>query len=42
MKAGKGRHEALREAQLEMLATSKYQHPNYWASFVASGDWTPF
>ncbi|MUG97659.1 CHAT domain-containing protein [Scytonema sp. UIC 10036] len=41
LKAGKGRHEALREAQLSMLATPKYQHPNYWASFVASGDWTP-
>nr|WP_272819434.1 CHAT domain-containing protein [Scytonema hofmannii] len=41
LKASQGRHEALREAQLEMLATPKYQHPKYWASFVASGDWTP-
>ncbi|MDF5721778.1 MAG: CHAT domain-containing protein [Rhizonema sp. PD37] len=41
LKAGKGRHEALQDAQLEMLSNPKYQHPYYWASFVASGDWTP-
>ncbi|WP_238361036.1 CHAT domain-containing protein [Iningainema tapete] len=41
LKAGKGRHEALRAAQLEMLSNPSYQHPYYWASFVPSGDWTP-
>ncbi|MDF5714359.1 MAG: CHAT domain-containing protein [Rhizonema sp. NSF051] len=41
LKAGKGRHEALRDAQLEMLKNPSYQHPFYWASFVPSGDWTP-
>ncbi|QSJ20056.1 tetratricopeptide repeat protein [Nostoc sp. UHCC 0702] len=41
LKAGKGRHEALREVQLEFLSNPKYQHPFYWASFVPSGDWTP-
>ncbi|MDR9897526.1 CHAT domain-containing protein [Aetokthonos hydrillicola Thurmond2011] len=41
LKAGKGRHEALRFAQLEMLSNQDYQHPYFWASFVPSGDWTP-
>jgi CHAT domain-containing protein len=40
LKAGKGRHEALRETQLELLKTPEYQHPYYWASFVPSGDWS--
>jgi hypothetical protein len=40
-KAGKGRHEALREAQLEMLNSQDYQHPFFWAAFVPSGDWSP-
>jgi CHAT domain-containing protein/lipopolysaccharide biosynthesis regulator YciM len=39
--AGKGKHEALRQAQLEFLKIPEYQHPYYWASFVASGDWSP-
>jgi len=39
--AGKGKHEALRQAQLEFLKTPEYQYPYYWASFVASGDWSP-
>ncbi|KST64190.1 CHAT domain-containing protein, partial [Mastigocoleus testarum] len=39
LKAGKGRHEALREAQLELLSTAGYEHPYYWASFVPSGNW---
>jgi CHAT domain-containing protein len=39
IKAGKGRHEALREVQLEFLKSSKYQHPYYWASFIPSGNW---
>ncbi|MBR8835944.1 MAG: CHAT domain-containing protein, partial [Stigonema ocellatum SAG 48.90 = DSM 106950] len=40
LKDGKGRHEALRSAQLELLSNPNYQHPYYWASFVPSGDWT--
>ena len=39
IKAGKGRHEALREVQLEFLNSSKYQHPYYWAGFIPSGNW---
>lgn len=39
LKAGKGRHEALRSAQLELLNSSNYQHPQYWAAFVPSGNW---
>ena len=42
LKAGKGRHEALREAQMELLKTPGYEHPYYWASFVPSGDWSAF
>jgi CHAT domain-containing protein len=41
LKAGKGRHEALREAQLEFLNTPGYEHPYFWASFTPSGNWTP-
>lgn len=41
LKAGKGRHQALREVQLEFLKNPKYQHPYYWAAFVPSGNWTP-
>ncbi|NEU73123.1 CHAT domain-containing protein [Hassallia byssoidea VB512170] len=40
LKAGKGRHEALREAQMNLLKTPGYEHPYYWASFVPSGDWS--
>jgi CHAT domain-containing protein/Flp pilus assembly protein TadD len=36
-----GRSEALRQTQLEMLQSQKYQHPFYWAAFIPSGDWTP-
>ncbi len=42
LKAGKGRHEALREAQMDLLKTPEYEHPYYWASFVPSGDWSAF
>ena len=42
LKAGKERHEALREAQINLLKTPEYQHPYYWASFVPSGDWSAF
>jgi CHAT domain-containing protein/Flp pilus assembly protein TadD len=36
---GRGRGEALRKVQLEMLLTKDRQHPFYWASFIQSGDW---
>jgi len=39
IKAGKGRHEALREVQLEFLNSTEYQHPYFWASFIPSGNW---
>lgn len=35
---GGGRSDALREVQLEMLATSATAPPFYWASFIVSGD----
>jgi CHAT domain-containing protein/Tfp pilus assembly protein PilF len=37
--AGKGRSEALRQTQLEMLNDPRYRHPYYWAVFNLSGDW---
>ncbi|MGB7440723.1 MAG: CHAT domain-containing protein [Coleofasciculaceae cyanobacterium] len=36
-----GRSEAIRQTQLEMLASPQYQHPFYWASFIPSGEWKP-
>src|SRR5262249_42356381 len=36
---GKGRTEALREAQIEMLAQPKLAHPFFWASFIPSGEY---
>ncbi|WP_245894914.1 tetratricopeptide repeat protein [Nostoc cycadae] len=41
LQALKGRHEALRAAQLEMLNSQEYEHPQFWAAFVPSGNWTP-
>lgn len=38
---GKGRGEAMREAQMEVLRTSGRNHPFYWASFIVSGAWDP-
>ncbi|MCC5639842.1 CHAT domain-containing protein [Nostoc sp. CHAB 5844] len=40
LKISKGRHEALRAAQLELLNSKEYDHPLYWAAFVPSGNWT--
>ncbi len=42
LKRGLGRGEALRQAQLAMLASKDYRHPFYWASFIQAGDWTPY
>ena len=39
LKAGKGRHEALREVQLEFIKSSQYKNPYYWAGFIPSGNW---
>ncbi len=36
-----GRGEALRHSQLDMLNSSQYQHPYYWAAFIPSGNWKP-
>jgi tetratricopeptide (TPR) repeat protein/CHAT domain-containing protein len=38
---GKGRGEAMREVQLEMLRSTDHRHPGDWASFVVVGDWGP-
>jgi len=38
LKAGEGRSEALRQAQLAMLHSKDRNHPYYWASFIVSGD----
>ncbi|MBW4699755.1 MAG: CHAT domain-containing protein [Aphanocapsa lilacina HA4352-LM1] len=38
---GRGRSEALRQEQLKMLGSKRYQHPYYWGAFIASGDWRP-
>jgi CHAT domain-containing protein/Tfp pilus assembly protein PilF len=39
LRAGQGRAEALRQAQLNMLKIEKRKHPFYWASFIQSGEW---
>ncbi|HUQ07393.1 MAG TPA: CHAT domain-containing tetratricopeptide repeat protein [Kofleriaceae bacterium] len=39
--AGDGRGDALRAAQLAMLASPDRRHPYFWASFIPSGDWGP-
>ncbi|MBK6958450.1 MAG: tetratricopeptide repeat protein [Nitrosomonas sp.] len=39
--ASEGRSEAMRQAQLTMLASENRNHPYYWASFIVSGDWAP-
>ena len=39
LQAGRGRSEALRQVQLQMLASTDRWHPFYWASFIQSGEW---
>ncbi|HNJ43979.1 MAG TPA: CHAT domain-containing protein, partial [Acidobacteriota bacterium] len=39
LKAGEGRSEALRQVQLQMLKSKRWNHPFYWASFIQSGEW---
>lgn len=41
LKAGQGRGDALRRAQLAMVARPDRRHPFYWASFIQAGDWRP-
>lgn len=43
LKKGKRKDEALRQAKLTYLdqADPEYQHPYYWAAFVAMGDMSP-
>jgi CHAT domain-containing protein len=36
---GKGRSEALRQIQLEMLKDRELRHPYYWASFIQAGEY---
>jgi CHAT domain-containing protein len=40
LRAGKGRSEALRQVQLQMLSSKNWWHPYYWAGFIQSGHWT--
>lgn len=39
--AQEGRSAALRNVQLELLQSTQYSHPFYWAAFIPSGDWRP-
>ncbi len=41
LETGLGRAAALQAIQKEMLATPKYAHPYYWASFVGAGNSAP-
>ncbi|HEY6804887.1 MAG TPA: CHAT domain-containing tetratricopeptide repeat protein [Pyrinomonadaceae bacterium] len=38
---GESRSAALREVQLKLLKTDRYEHPFFWAAFILSGDWGP-
>ena len=39
MKNGLSKTEALRQAQLALLANPEYAHPYYWSSFILVGSW---
>ena len=39
LKNGRGRGEALRQAEVSMLKQKGREHPFYWASFIESGEW---
>ncbi|HHH11710.1 MAG TPA: CHAT domain-containing protein, partial [Sorangium sp.] len=41
LKQGQGRREALRQAQLSLMANQRTAHPHYWAGFILSGAWSP-
>jgi CHAT domain-containing protein/Tfp pilus assembly protein PilF len=38
---GKGRADALRQAQLNLMKKGATKHPFYWAAFIPSGEWSP-
>jgi len=42
LKNGRGRGDALRNVQLEMMRSGTRSHPFFWASFIQIGDWTSF
>ena len=37
--SGISKAEALRQAQLSLLGSSRYQHPYYWSAFILVGNW---
>ncbi|HKV95325.1 MAG TPA: CHAT domain-containing tetratricopeptide repeat protein [Candidatus Angelobacter sp.] len=39
LKNGRGRGDALHQAELSMLKRKGREHPFYWASFIESGEW---
>jgi CHAT domain-containing protein len=39
LQTGRNKAEALRDAQLQIMQTSGYEHPAYWAAFNLMGDW---
>jgi CHAT domain-containing protein len=39
IQADKGKAEALRDAQLQIMTIPGYEHPAYWAAFNLMGDW---
>jgi CHAT domain-containing protein/Tfp pilus assembly protein PilF len=41
LKAGMGRHEALRQAQLDFIKDPNTSRPYFWAAFIPSGNWSP-
>jgi len=39
LRARKSKDEALQAAQVELIRSSKFSHPYYWAAFQLVGDW---
>jgi CHAT domain-containing protein len=37
--SGRGKAEALRQAQLRLLRDDRYSHPFFWAPFIVVGNW---
>lgn len=37
--AGQGRGQALRQVKLDLLSSTEYRHPYYWAAFILAGEW---
>jgi CHAT domain-containing protein len=36
---GKGKAQALRMAQLELLKVKQFEHPYFWSPFILVGNW---